>query len=76
MARPIKSNRHWLIQARHDSGMTFSELAKKVGVSQQAISHWETGKRTPKPKSAQKYANILGFEWTKFYEENILSKTG
>ena len=67
--RPLGKTRHWLIQARHDSGKQFKELAKEIGVSQQAISNWETGKRTPKPKLAKKYAQLLGFEWTKFYEE-------
>lgn len=71
MARPVKPIRHWLIQARHDSGKQFKELAKEMGISQQAISNWEVGKRTPKPKLAKKYAQILGFDWTKFYEENI-----
>lgn len=73
--RPIKPTRHWLIQARHDSGKQFKELANEIGVSQQAISNWELGKRTPTPRLAKKCAIILGFEWTRFYED-IPQETG
>ena len=70
VGRPLSPTRHWLIQARYDSGKQFKELVKEMGVTQQAISNWETGKRTPRTKLAKKYAEILGFDWTKFYEEN------
>ncbi len=67
--RPPKPTRHWLIQARHDKGITHSQLAKELEVTPQAVFYWESGQRTPNPKLAQKLARILGFKWTKFYEE-------
>lgn len=71
MARPLSRKRHWLIQARYDSGKSFKELAKETGVSQQAITNWEVGKRRPRPEIAKRYAQILNFDWTKFYENDI-----
>lgn len=66
--KPTEPVRHWLIQARIDRGFTYPQLAKEVGVTQQAIFWWERGKRTPKPKLAKKIASVLGLDWTKFYE--------
>lgn len=66
--RPVVPVRHWLIQAKIDKGLTYLQLAKEVGVTQQAIFLWERGKRTPKPKFAKKIASVLGLDWTKFYE--------
>lgn len=67
--RTLKPTRHWLIQARHDSGMSYSEISKAIGVTSQAIYYWEVGERTPSPKMAKKLSKVLGFDWTKFYEE-------
>lgn len=36
-----------LVQARKNKGMTQEELARKVFVTRQAISRWETGETTP-----------------------------
>lgn len=34
-------------EARKESGMTQEELATAVGVTQAAVTQWETGKSTP-----------------------------
>lgn len=67
--RPPKPTRHWLIQARHDSGMSYKEIAEVIGVTQQAIYYWETGQRTPSPKMAKKMSKVLNIDWTRFYED-------
>ncbi len=67
--RPIRKTRHWLIQARHDSGKTFEQLSQELGITKQAIYYYESGERTPNPKLAKKIAKVLNFDWTKFYEE-------
>lgn len=41
-------------------GMTQSELAVKMGVSQATIGMWETGARMPRASKLQKLAKILG----------------
>ena len=68
--RKMKPVRHWLIQKRHDSGLTFKEIGKRVGVTPQCLYWWEIGKRTPSPSKAKIIAAVLNFEWTKFYEDN------
>ncbi len=75
VGRKPKSTRHWLIQKRQDSGLTFKEIGTRVGVTPQCIYWWEIGKRTPSPNKAKKIANVLNFEWTKFYENNSIKET-
>jgi transcriptional regulator with XRE-family HTH domain len=41
------------------TGITTAELADLVGVSRQAIQHWESGTRTPGPKHLLAYAAAL-----------------
>lgn len=69
VGRKPKKIRHWLIQVRHDSGMTFNEISKRVGVTPQCLYWWEIGIRNPSPKMAKKVAETLNFDWTRFYEE-------
>lgn len=60
--------RQWLIDLRKDKGLTQEAMAEMLGVTQPSIGLWESGQRTPKPQAAKKVAEILGFDWTKFYE--------
>lgn len=60
--------RDWLVEHRKQHNLTQSELASKLGVSQQVVWQWESGNRTPKPATAKKIAEILLFDWTKFFE--------
>ena len=49
--------------------MTQSKLSELSGVSQQAICMIERGERNPSAKTAKKLAEVLGFDWTKFFED-------
>ena len=69
--RPPKPTRHWLIQLRQEKSKTRPQIAKELNVSTQIIQYWESGLRTPRPPIAKKYARVLGFDWTRFYEDNI-----
>ncbi len=69
--RKPKPIRHWLIQARQEKGKTRPQIARELNVSSQIIQYWESGQRTPSPPIAKMYAQILGFEWTRFYEDSI-----
>lgn len=58
--------RRWLIELRGDK--TQHSIAQAAGISQNFYSWIEKGKRTPSPQVAQAIASVLGFDWTRFYE--------
>ena len=63
--------RHWLKELRIESGnMTQEQLAKKVGISRTMITEIENGNANPSVKVAKKIAAVLGFPWTRFYEDD------
>lgn len=39
---------------RQKTGVTQKEFAKEIGVSEQSVVLWETGKRTPRPSSIKR----------------------
>lgn len=41
-----------------------------VGVDVTTINKIELGERRPSPDTAKAIALVLGFNWTKFYEDN------
>ena len=47
-------------ELRLKAGLTQEQLAKKVGLSEQAISFYELGKRNPKIEKWQKLADFFG----------------
>lgn len=53
---------------RIKKGLSQMELARKLNVSQQAVSAWESGERCPSVATAKKLSEVLGVKWTKFYE--------
>ena len=58
-----------LREKRREHGMTQMKLAERVGLAQSSITRFETGKARPKPSTAMKIAEVLGFDWTEFYQE-------
>ena len=54
---------------RERKGLTLLEVAKAASVSESYISYVETGKRRPSVDVAKRIAKILGFNWTKFYQD-------
>lgn len=66
----MSKKREWLIQMRKESGMTTTEVAKELGITQQYFSWVEIGKRRPSPELAQKIANLFDFKWTRFYQKD------
>lgn len=58
-----------LREARLIRGLTISELAKKIGVTRQAISQFELGEHTPKPDTMMAIINTLKFPRGFFYKE-------
>jgi transcriptional regulator with XRE-family HTH domain len=51
---------NWLKEKRLSKGLTQTELAKEIGVSQVIIAYFETGIRKPGIKLKNKLANYFG----------------
>ena len=61
--------REWLIDLRKKKGLTQGEVAARSGISQPSYFEIEKGKTTPKIRTAQAVARVLGFSWTAFYDD-------
>lgn len=62
--------REWLAKARCAKGLNQDECSCQVGVSYSLYSKIEQGERRPSPEVAKKISNLLGIEWTKFFDAN------
>ena len=62
--------RSWLKKLRHESNLTQEQLAKKVGISRTMITEIENGNANPSVRVAKKIASVLGFNWTRFFEDD------
>lgn len=71
MARMEVKNlkRQWLADIRIRQGKTQQEVADGAGMSQAGYAGIETGVKTPTVPTAKKIAAVLGFEWTRFFED-------
>ncbi len=54
---------------REKKRLTQQQLAELVGVDRTLISKIESGAATPSVTTAKKIAAVLGFHWTKFFED-------
>ena len=61
--------RIWLKDIRAQQNMTQQEVAKAANVDVTMISKIELGERRPSVEVAKKIAAVLGFEWTRFFED-------
>lgn len=60
---------NWLRELRCSKELTEVAVAEQTGISQQHYNFIENGKRRPSPEVAKRIAAVLGFAWTRFYEE-------
>lgn len=60
---------NWLTAIRSKNNITQSECAKRANIAQAYYCQIENGERRPSVETAKAIANVLGFDWTKFYEE-------
>ncbi len=58
----------WLIDIRNDRRLTQCEVATLADISQSHYAAIENCVRMPSVKTAKKIADVLGFEWTRFFE--------
>jgi len=61
--------RTWLTIIRTDKKMTKSQVAKCSKISLPYYSQIESGQRNLRTNTAKIIAEVLNFDWTKFYEE-------
>lgn len=59
----------WLRDMRIGAKKTLRDVAKEAEVSECYVSQIETGERRPSVEVAKRIAAVLGFEWTRFFEE-------
>ena len=55
---------------RKKKRLTQQQLAELVGVDRTLISKIESGSATPSVTTAKKIAAVLGFNWTRFFEDD------
>ncbi len=68
--------RTWLKDIRAKNKLTQQEVANAANVDVTMISKIELGERRPSVEVAKKIAAVLGFKWTRFFEdEDDLTKT-
>lgn len=62
--------RDWLIATRRERGLSQKEVAKRIGLAQPSYCTIEKGKTRPTVDTAKRIAGVLGFDWTRFFEED------
>jgi putative transcriptional regulator len=61
--------REWLKNLRTNKNSTMLEVSKQAGISESYYSMIESGSRNVSVEVAKKIAAVLGFEWTRFYQD-------
>lgn len=59
----------WLKELRKKNKKTQGQMAEAAGVTQQHYNYIENGERRPSVEVAKRIAEVLGFAWTRFFEE-------
>ena len=62
--------REWLIQIREERGLTQGAVASAAEIAQPSYFEIEKGISTPRPETAKKIGNVLGFPWMCFYDDD------
>ena len=61
----------WLAEVRGNTSQ--AKIAKQIGIAQSTYASIESESRRPSVKMAKRIAAALGFEWTKFFEDESRS---
>jgi transcriptional regulator with XRE-family HTH domain len=54
---------------RQERGLTMKQLGEMTDLSESYISMIETMERTPSVSAAKRIAQVLGFDWTRFFDK-------
>ena len=70
--------REWLKELRLQKDMTQTEVAEMVGIAPHYYSYIENGKRCLPSRcdTEKKIAKVLGFDWTRFFEDTPGERKG
>ncbi len=60
---------NWIRPLRKSAELSQEEVAKLVGVNRATITKIENGKLLPSVSLAKRIGSALGFDWTRFYED-------
>lgn len=60
--------RKWLSEKRKEKGYTQTQLSEKTGITQQVISQYEKGGKTPNLRNSVKLSELLEFDIKKLLE--------
>jgi len=63
------AQRQWLKDLRTARSLYQRQIAAHASISAQQYSAIERGLRNPSTAVAKKIANLLGFSWTRFYDD-------
>lgn len=66
----VKKLRHWLIELRGNRSQ--ESTAKSLGISRGAYANIELGNRNPSVTLAKRIGDTLNFDWTLFFEEEVV----
>ena len=66
----MHKERVWLREIRESRNLTQEKIASNLGITRQHIGLIENGNATPSVETAKKIANVLGFNWTRFFEDD------
>ncbi len=59
----------WLEEKRVAADLTQSEVAKGAAIARGSYANIENEERRPSVDVAKRIAAVLGFEWTRFFED-------
>ena len=58
----------WLREIRGTKSQ--QTIADDIGIAQSTYASIEIGRRKPSVEMAKRIASVLGFDWTRFYEDD------
>lgn len=60
--------RKWLSELRKTQGLSQFQVAERAGIARPMYSFLESGDKNPSVTTAKKVAEVLGFNWIIFFE--------
>ncbi len=63
--------RQWLIDIRTGKGLSQKAVCDYAQISQPTYWEYEHGETTPTPPKAKMIGRLLGFDWTRFYDDEV-----